>query len=124
MDKSNSSVPKNQKQNDKEPSATKTYYLEVTEARSPFFHGNAYYWCLDDTKCAISPLFASRDGAYKWIHYFMANDFLECRVFQWGNHCLLFIEGVYCWWDDMEQNFTKEPTFTDYDKAIAYKMGI
>lgn len=68
----------------------------------------------------ISPLFVSEFGAKKWLHYQIANDMLQHRMYQFGMDCLMFLEGEYFWQDDLNEKFFG-PVFNDYTKAIKWR---
>lgn len=105
------------------PTNLKVYVLESVQATSPFFEtGDAYFWSIEDNGLAVSPLFASTDGASMWLKYMIANDMIDHRVFQFGLDCLCFIDGTYIWWSDAKQELDVENVYWDYDTAVNTKL--
>ena len=101
----------------------KVYVLESVQATSPFFEtGDAYFWSIEDNGLAVSPLFASTDGASMWLRFMIANEMIDHRVFQFGLDCLCYIDGTYIWWSDAKQELDVENVYWDYDTAVNTKL--
>jgi hypothetical protein len=105
------------------PTGLKTYVLECIQATSPYFEsGEAFFWSVEDNGLAVSPLFASSDGASMWLRYMIANDMIDHRVFQYGLDCLCFIDGSYIWWSDVKQELDIDNVYWEYDVAVNTKL--
>jgi hypothetical protein len=105
------------------PTGLKTYVLESIPATSKFFEsGEAFFWSIEDNGVAVSPLFASSDGATMWLRYMIANEMIDHRVFQFGLDCLCFIDGSYIWWSDTKQELDTDDIYWEYDDAVNAKL--
>lgn len=89
-----------------------TFLIERTEEGAVFI-------VREDDGIVISPLFSSELGARKWMHHQFVNDLLRHRQYQFGYYCLMFLEGEWFWYDDLEDDICSEP-FNEYTTAVKW----
>lgn len=106
--------------NHRQTDASRVVECSLMSDNTTYSEKPVFYWVNEDN-IAISPIFSSSDGARKWFEIEQANDLISCRKFQYGNECLMLIEGEYFWYDDANGNFTSDE-FKDYNSAIKWKL--